>query len=118
MLEVFSKKNIDYEETIASAVQPTSARILLALATILSRFVHQGDVNRAILNSNLDKSVYMRPRKDIKMPHESCPMVIRVLYGLIQYTTETHTPANKAIVEKSVNPGDASPLTVCDLDAC
>ena len=60
------EEGIDYDETFASVVKPTSTRILLALATILSWKIHQGDVKTAFLNSNLDKPVYMKPPKDIK----------------------------------------------------
>ena len=70
---------IDYEETFASVVKPASTRILLALAAILFWLIHQGDVKTAFLNSNLDKLVYMRPPKDIKLPPGSCLMVIRTL---------------------------------------
>jgi hypothetical protein len=72
------------EETFASVVKPASTRILLALAAILSWPIHQGDVKTAFLNSNLDKPVYMRPPKDIKLPPGFCLMVIRALYGLKQ----------------------------------
>ncbi|KFZ24291.1 hypothetical protein V502_01231 [Pseudogymnoascus sp. VKM F-4520 (FW-2644)] len=78
------EEGIDYEETFASVVKPASTRILLALAAILSWPIHQGDVKTAFLNSNLDKPVYMRPPKDIKLPHGFCLMVIRALYGLKQ----------------------------------
>ena len=78
------EEGIDYEETFASVVKPTSTRILLALAAILSWTIHQGDVKTAFLNSDLDKPVYMRPPKDIKLPHGFCLMVIRALYGLKQ----------------------------------
>ena len=78
------EEGIDYEDTFASVVKPASTRILLALAAILFWLVHQGDVKTAFLNSNLDKPVYMRPPKDIKLPHGFCLMVIRALYGLKQ----------------------------------
>jgi hypothetical protein len=78
------EEGIDYEETFASVVKPSSTRILLALAAILFWVVHQGDVKTAFLNSNLDKPVYMRPPKDIKLPHGFCLMIIRALYGLRQ----------------------------------
>jgi Reverse transcriptase (RNA-dependent DNA polymerase) len=78
------EEGIDYEETFASVVKPASTRILLALAAILSWPIHQGDVKTAFLNNNLDKPVYMRPPKDIKLPHGFYLMVIRALYGLKQ----------------------------------
>ena len=78
------EEGIDYEETFASVVKPASTRILLALAAILSWRIHQGDVKTAFLNSNLDKPVYMRPPKDIRLPHGYCLMVVRALYGLRQ----------------------------------
>ena len=78
------EEGIDYEETFASVVKPASTRILLALAAILSWRIHQGDVKTAFLNSNLDKPVYMKPPKDIRLPHGCCLMVIRALYGLRQ----------------------------------
>jgi len=78
------EEGIDYEETFASVVKPASTRILLALAAVLFWQVHQGDVKTAFLNSNLDKPVYMRPPKDIKLPPGFCLMLIRALYGLKQ----------------------------------
>jgi hypothetical protein len=57
---------------------------LLALAAILSWFVHQGDVKTAFLNSDLDKPVYMRAPKDIKLPRGFCLLLIKALYGLKQ----------------------------------
>ena len=78
------EEGIDYEETFASVVKSTSTRILLALAAILSWNIHQGDVKTAFLNSDLDKPVYMKPPKDIRLPHGFCLMVIRALYGLKQ----------------------------------
>jgi len=78
------EEGIDYEEMFASVVKPASTCILLALAAILFWLIHQGDVKTAFLNSNLDKPVYMRPPKDIKLPHGLCLMVIRALYGLKQ----------------------------------
>ncbi|KGQ02249.1 Retrovirus-related Pol polyprotein from transposon TNT 1-94 [Beauveria bassiana D1-5] len=71
-------------KTFASVVKASSTRILLALAAILSWRVHQGDVKTAFLNSDLEKPVYIRPPKDIKIPHGFCLMVIRALYGLKQ----------------------------------
>jgi hypothetical protein len=78
------EEGIDYEETFASVVKPTSTRILLALAAILSWPIHQGDVKTAFLNSDLDKAVYMKPPKDITLPNGFCLMVVRALYGLKQ----------------------------------
>ena len=78
------EEGIDYEETFASVVKPASTRILLALAAILSWFVHQGDVKTAFLNSDLDKPVYMRAPKDIKLPRGFCLLLIKALYGLKQ----------------------------------
>jgi hypothetical protein len=65
-------------------VKPASTRILLALAAILSWFIHQGDVKTAFLNSNLDKPVYMKAPNDIKSPCGFCLILIKALYGLKQ----------------------------------
>jgi hypothetical protein len=78
------EEGIDYEETFASVVKPASTRILLALAAILSWVVHQGDVKTAFLNSDLDKPVYMKAPKDIKLPRGFCLLLIKALYGLKQ----------------------------------
>lgn len=78
------EEGIDYEETFASVVKSSSTPILLALASALSWQVHQGDVKTAFLNSNLDKPVYMRPPKDMKVPYGFCLKVVRALYGLKQ----------------------------------
>ena len=69
---------IDYEETFASVAKPASTRILLALAAILSWFVHQGDVKTAFLNSDLNKPVYMKAPKDIRLPRGFCLLLIKL----------------------------------------
>lgn len=78
------EEGVDYDETFASVVKPASTRILLALAAILHWRIHQGDIKTAFLNSDLERPVYMRPPKDIKLPHGFCLMVVRALYGLKQ----------------------------------
>jgi hypothetical protein len=78
------EEGVDYKETFASVVKPASTCILLALAAILLWRIHQSDVKTAFLNSDLDKLVYMRPPKDIKLPHGFYLIVIRALYGLKQ----------------------------------
>jgi hypothetical protein len=78
------EEGIDYDETFASVVKPASTRILLALAAILHWRVHQGDIKTAFLNSDLERPVYMRPPKEIELPHGFCLIVVRALYGLKQ----------------------------------
>jgi Reverse transcriptase (RNA-dependent DNA polymerase) len=78
------EEGIDYKETFASVVKPASTRILLALAAILSWFVHQGDVKTAFLNSDLDRPVYIKAPKDTKLPRGFCLLLIKALYGLKQ----------------------------------
>ena len=78
------EEGIDYEETFASVVKSASTRILLALAAICHWHVHQGDVKTAFLNSDLDKPVYMKPPRDVRLPHGHCLLLIKALYGLKQ----------------------------------
>jgi hypothetical protein len=78
------EEGIDYDKTFASVVKPASTRILLALAAILHWYIHQGDVKTAFLNSDLDKPVYMRAPRDIKLPRGYCLLLIKALYGLRQ----------------------------------
>jgi len=79
-------------------VKPASTRILLALAAILSWMIHQGDIKTAFLNSNLDKPVYMKPPKDIKLPNGFCLMLIKALYGLKQSPRAWYQKLRKTLV--------------------
>lgn len=62
------EEGLDYEETFGSVVKPASTRILLALAAILHWHIHHADAKTAFLNSNLDKTVYMKTPRDVYLP--------------------------------------------------
>jgi hypothetical protein len=78
------EEGIDYEETFASVVKSASTRILLALAAICHWHIHQGDVKTAFLNSDLDKPVYVKSPRDVKLPRGCCLLLLKALYGLKQ----------------------------------
>lgn len=78
------EEGIDFEETFASVVKPTSTRILLAIACVKGWDVHTGDVQVAFLNSNLSKAVAVKPPKGVTLPKGYILMVIKALYGLKQ----------------------------------
>ncbi|KAF2691670.1 hypothetical protein K458DRAFT_285986, partial [Lentithecium fluviatile CBS 122367] len=67
-------EGINYKETFASVVKPTLTRILLVLR----------DVKTTFLNSNLNKPIYIKPLKDIKLLRGFYLIVIRALYKLKQ----------------------------------
>ena len=78
------EEGIDYEETFAAVVKPSSYRILFALAAIFGWLAHQGDVKTAFLNSGLEKSVYMRAPQGMEIDAGFVLLVLRAIYGLKQ----------------------------------
>ena len=78
------KEGIDYDETFAAVVRPCSYRILLALTAVYDWHVEQMDVKTAFLNGVIDKTIYMRAPKGMKLPKGKVLRLLRTLYGLKQ----------------------------------
>jgi hypothetical protein len=80
------KEGIDYFDIYAPVARIASIRVLLALASIFSLYVHQMDVKTAFLDGDLDEEVYIeQPEGFIMHGHEKkvCKLV-KLLYGLKQ----------------------------------
>lgn len=78
------REGIDYIETFAAVVKPSSFRILFALAVVLGWHVHQMDVVAAFLNGDLDTYIYMKPPLGMKLSRGKVLRLRKALYGLKQ----------------------------------
>lgn len=81
-------EGIDYTETYASTVRPTSVLILFAIAAVFGWTVRQMDVVTAFLNPKLQVPVYMRPPKGMTLPKGKVMKLNKTLYGLKQSARE------------------------------
>ncbi|XP_019241460.1 PREDICTED: uncharacterized protein LOC109221426 [Nicotiana attenuata] len=83
----FSRQpGVDYFETFAPVVKPSTVRLVLSLALQRNWFMHQLDVSTAFLHDELSETVYMRQPKGFEhpdYPHYVCKLQ-RALYGLKQ----------------------------------
>ena len=80
------KEGVDYFDTYALVARISSIRVLLALASVYSLFVHQMDVKTSFLNGNLDEEVYMEQPEGFVLPgneNKVCKL-IKSVYGLKQ----------------------------------
>jgi len=76
-------------------------RVLLALSSIYSFYVHQMDVKIAFLNGELDKEVCIELPKGFVLPrneHKVCEL-IKYLYGLKQAPKQWHHKFDSVILE-------------------
>jgi hypothetical protein len=78
------QEGIDYTETFAAVVKPSSYRIFFALAAEFGYIIHQMDVKTAFLNGTLQYVVYMKPPPGMKVPRGHVLKLLRSLYGLNQ----------------------------------
>ena len=76
--------SIDYEDTFAPVIRFDSLRILLALAARFGWHIHMMNVQKAYLNSKLDKVIYMEaPEGTEHQPDQVCEL-LKSIYGLKQ----------------------------------
>ena len=79
-------EGIDYTETYAPVVKLTSLRIILAMVTMMTLFLHQMDFKTAFLNGDLNETIYMEQPKGFEVgnpAHVVCRL-LKSLYGLKQ----------------------------------
>ncbi|CAL8092397.1 unnamed protein product [Prunus armeniaca] len=75
---------LDYEETFAPVAKMTSARTLLAVASVHQWILSQMDVKNAFLNGDLFEEVYMVPPPGVLHNPEEVCRLRKALYGLKQ----------------------------------
>ncbi|GJS23268.1 zinc finger, CCHC-type containing protein [Tanacetum coccineum] len=62
------KEGVNYFDTYAPVARITTIKLLLALVAIHNLVIHQMDVKRVFLNSDLEEEVYMKQPKGFVMP--------------------------------------------------
>lgn len=75
---------IDFEETFAAVVKPSSYKVLFALSAALGWQCEQMDVKTAFLNGELESEVYVKAPPGIQIPRGKVLRLRRALYGLKQ----------------------------------
>lgn len=86
-------EGVDFDETYSPVTKTTTIRILVALAALLSLFIHQFDIKGAYLNAKLEEENYMEmPHGFAKVDKDTnrsiiCKLV-KSLYGLHQAARE------------------------------
>src|SRR3954466_9143119 len=76
-------EGIDYQETFAPVVKPTSDRILNALAAVHKYRIRQFDISNAYLYGPLQEEIYMQQPHGFVISGMVCRMK-KALYGLKQ----------------------------------
>ena len=79
-----SQAGVHYNQTFAPTPDTTTARVLLALATVLDWEVDQVDVSAAFLYANLDEEIYMLPPEGYDDGSGRVWRLCKALYGLKQ----------------------------------
>nr|GEV75979.1 zinc finger, CCHC-type [Tanacetum cinerariifolium] len=94
------KEVINYFNTYIPVACITTIRLLLALAAIHNRVIHQIDVKTVFLNGDLDKEVYIKQPNGFVMPgneHKMCKLV-KSLYGLNQAPKQWHQKFDEVVL--------------------
>jgi hypothetical protein len=94
------KEGINYFNTYSPVVRIISIRVLFALTSIYTLYVHQIDVKMTFLNGDLKKEVYMeQPEGFILLENEEkvCKLV-KSLYGLKQALKQWYEKFDKTIL--------------------
>lgn len=90
----------DYNEVFAPVLQPTTLRILLAVAGQKKWPVRHYDVESAFLNGNLEHDVYMKQPEYIKKPDDTRVCKLRKsIYGLKQGAREWYKKWKKILCD-------------------
>ncbi|KAG2736889.1 hypothetical protein G9P44_000979 [Scheffersomyces stipitis] len=77
---------VDYKETFAPVIRSESVKLLLALAALYGKKVHQMDVSTAFLNGKIDLKIYMKQPSGYQdcSAFEKVCQLNKSLYGLKQ----------------------------------
>ena len=78
------KQGINYFDTYAPVARIATIRVLIAIASIYKLVIHQMDVKKAFLNSELDEEVYMEQPEGFVVPGQEHKVskLFKSLYGL------------------------------------
>lgn len=94
-------EGVDYTETFAPVARHSSMRILLSIAASHDMEIHQGDVETAFLNPEIDEEIYMR------LPDGSIVRLLKSLYGLKQaprlWNSQIHSVLTKSGLKQSAS---------------
>ena len=80
------KEDLDYFDTYSPITRISSIQMLIAIATIHNREIHQMDVKKTFLNGDLDEEIYMEQPEGFLVPGQERKVcrLVKSLYGLKQ----------------------------------
>ena len=102
---------VDFTETFAPVANPTSLRVLIALAAHFDWELHQMDVETAFLNAELEEEIYLQlpPPLSTKSNPTFCRLA-KTIYGLKQSPMRWNQTAHEALLDLG--------FTQCQKDTC
>lgn len=103
-------EGIDFQETFAAVVKPTSFNVLMAIAAMRGWSIHQMDVKTAFLNGQLSQPAYVSAPAGMRLPKGMCLLVKKALYGL--------KPSPRAWADKWTETMIKNGLRVSSYDPC
>lgn len=110
------RPGIDFDDVFAPTAEAKSLRVIVALAAHEGWELHNGDVDNAFVNSDIDKLTYVRqPQGYVQYGKDGKPQVFRLrksLYGLHQSPKLWH---NKLIEKLLRHDFQQSPVDPCVL---
>ena len=78
------RAGVDYHETFAAVVKPTSFRVLFAIMALRHWVCHQMDVVTAFLNSDMEEEIYISPPPPFNLQKDKVWKMLKNLYGFKQ----------------------------------
>ena len=105
------RPGVDHDDTWSPTVNPTSIRVLLALANELDWDVSSLDVKQAFLQAGIDRELYIRLPPDLQREGRSTVARLRKsLYGLKQGAHLWYELLVATMLELGYTAADADPL--------
>ena len=77
-------EGLDYNQTFASVIKGTSARVLFALAVEKEFYIEQMDVKTAFLYGNIDEEIFIKQPTGFEQDKSKVCKLNKALYGLKQ----------------------------------
>jgi hypothetical protein len=91
-------QGVDYTDTFSPVPQPSSLRVVLAVATQLGLSLHQYDVESAFLNGKLDEELYMAQPEGFDDGSGRVCKLSKAIYGLKQASRVWNEEINKTLI--------------------